>query len=146
MGGLTPNVLGLQAPPQQQFTGASTPMLQPAGASPEIQQPLNWSAGPFGPFPTPLINHELPEEKQHQVQTLLAELQEKFNSSDTKFTEDKVIATARTYKLIQEIYHSNARLAGEEGLLVDTGAVQNLTGDSWTSRMEQRLPEGRVRQ
>ena len=90
-----------------------------------------------------MINNELPQEKQHQVQTLLAELQEKFNSSDTKFTEDKVIATARTYKLIQEIYHSNARLAGEEGLLVDTGAVQNLTGDSWANRMEQRLPEGR---
>ena len=26
---------------------------------------------------------------------------------------------------------------------MDTGAVLNLTGDSWTSRMEQRLPDGK---
>ena len=68
---------------------------------------------------------------------------EKLQTSDNKFTEEDVIATAKTYKLIQVIYHSNARLAGEEGLLVDTGAVLNLTGDSWTRRMDQRLPEGK---
>ena len=27
-------------------------------------------------------------------------------------------------------------------MLVDTGAVLNLTGDSWTQRMDQRLPDG----
>ena len=91
-----------------------------------------------------MMNAELPEEQKQQVQALLAELREKFNSNGNKFTEDDVIATARTYKLIQEIYHSNARSAGEEGLLVDTGAVLNLTGDSWTNRMEQRLPDGKL--
>ena len=89
-----------------------------------------------------MINTELPEEQREQVHTFLAELRAKFNSSDNVFTEEDVIATARTYKLIQEIYHSNARLAGEEGLLVDTGAVLNLTGDSWTHRMDQILPTG----
>ena len=83
-----------------------------------------------------MVRSELLEDQQQQVQTFLAELQEKLNSSDNKFTEDDVVAIARTYKLIQEIYHSNARISDGEGLLVDTGAVLNLTGDSWTNRME----------
>ena len=95
-----------------------------------------------GLFPPPFMTNELPEEQAKQVHTLLVALREKLQTSDNKFTEEDVIATAKTYKLIQEIYHSNARLAGEEGLLVDTGAVLNLTGDSWTRRMDQRLPEG----
>ena len=90
-----------------------------------------------------MINTELQDEQRAQVNTLLVELQAKFNSNNTTCAEEEVLATARTYKLIQEIYHSNARLAGDEGLLVDTGVVLNLTGDSWTSRMDQRLPAGK---
>ena len=58
-----------------------------------------------------MINTELKEEQREQVNTLLAELQAKYNSNNTTFGEDEVLAPARTYGLIQEIYHSNARLA-----------------------------------
>ena len=44
--------------------------------------------------------------------------------------------------VIHKIYHSNAVLRdGREGLLVDTGAVFNLTGDLWLQRMKEHVPE-----
>ena len=98
-------------------------------------------AGMFGPIT--LMTNELGEEQRQQVNTLLAELQAKYNSNTTVFGEAEVIATAKTFRQIQDIYHSNARIDGHEGLLVDTGAVQNLTGDGWTDRMDQRLPAGK---
>ena len=91
-------------PPQQapQASSSSQPTQGPAAGSSPPWAGARPSWRPlFGMF-----NTELKEEQREQVNTLLAELQAKYNSNTTTFGEDEVIATARTYTLTQDIYHS----------------------------------------
>ena len=52
-----------------------------------------------------MTNSELGEGQRQQVNTLLAELQTKYNSNTTTFGEEaEVIATPKTFRQIQDIY------------------------------------------
>ena len=66
---------------------------------------------------------------------MLSSLQESTEARESFDAE--LLSIINSAGAIHQIYHSNAVLKdGREGLLVDTGVVFNLTGDSWLHRMD----------
>ena len=77
------------------------------------------------------------KEQTKEVQTVLEDLKEKYGGERESFDANELLSIINSVSVIHKIYHSNAVLKdGREGLLVDTGAVFNLTGDNWLNRME----------
>ena len=68
-----------------------------------------------------------PEQTQ-EISTVLNTLKEKFGGERETFDAKELLSIINSVSIIHKIYHSNAILKdGREGLLVDTGAVFNLT-------------------
>ena len=82
------------------------------------------------------------EEQTKEINTVLSSLQEKYGGERESFDAGELLSIIDSVNIIHKIYHSNAVLNdGREGLLVDTGAVFNLTGDAWLHRMSEHLPK-----
>lgn len=82
------------------------------------------------------------DEQTKEIKTVLNNLKEKYGDDRESFDAEELLSIINSVGVIHNIYHSNAVLRdGREGLLVDTGAVFNLTGDSWLQRMEGHVPE-----
>ena len=81
-------------------------------------------------------------EQTREINTVLNTLKEKFGGERETFDAKELLSIINSVSIIHKIYHSNAILKdGREGLLVDTGAVFNLTGDKWVHRMATHVPE-----
>ena len=81
-------------------------------------------------------------EQTKAINTVLSNLKDKYGDDRESFNVEELLSIINSVSVIHKIYHSNAILRdGREGLLVDTGAVFNLTGDSWLHRMEDHVPE-----
>ena len=82
------------------------------------------------------------EEQTKEISTVLNSLKDKYGGERESFDAEELLSIINSVSVIHKLYHSNAVLRdGREGLLVDTGSVFNLTGDSWLQRMKKHVPE-----
>ena len=82
------------------------------------------------------------EEQTKEINTVLNSLKDKYGGERESFGAEELLSIINSVSAIHKIYHSNAVLRdGREGLLVDTGAAFNLTGDSWLHRMAGHIPK-----